>query len=92
MSMPERHAPWTMLTIGEVMDMMNTLIQSYEDVTRDTNIVWYHLEDGCLNGVAHECCHVFNDDDDPAQNWVELTLKDPDRDWEGHIDECKEDE
>ena len=85
MTMPERFAPWTMLTIGEVMDTMAALIRDYADVTRDTNIVWYHLEDGNLNGVAHECCHVFNESDDASENWVELTLKDPYRDADGHI-------
>jgi hypothetical protein len=88
--MPERFAPWTMRTIGEVMDTMAALIREHADVTRDTNIVWYHLQDGNLSGVEHECAHVFNESDDASENWVELTLKDPHRDADGHIEEVTE--
>ena len=87
MTMPERHAPWTMRTIGEVMDTMTALMRGHENVTRDTYIRWYHLEDAALTAVEHECCHVFNDESDPAENVVELTLKDPYRGPDGHIEE-----
>ena len=68
----ERNPPWTMTTIGEVMDTMRLLIEN-EDCELDTPIVWYQLHDNCLTSVAHECCHVFHED----ESWVELTLHDP---------------
>ena len=69
----KRIPPWTMRTIREVLDTMRFLIEN-EDCELDTPIVWYHLEDGNLTGVSHECCHVFHED---AESWVELTLHDP---------------
>ena len=69
----KRVPPWTMKTIREVLDTMRFLIEN-EGCELDTPIVWYHLEDGNLTGVSHECSHVFHEDD---ESWVELTLHDP---------------
>ena len=77
----KRHPPYTMLTIREVIDTMRLLIEK-EDCELDTPIVWYHLADGCLTTITHECCHVFHndeDDDEDFPSWVELTLHDPHR-------------
>ena len=65
----KRNPPWTMTTIAEVMDAMELLITN-EGCELDTPIVWYHLENDCLTGASHECCHVFHED----VSWVELTL------------------
>ena len=77
-----RNPPWTMRTIREVMDTMKMLME-YEGCNLDTEIVWYQLQDGSLTSVEHECCHVFNDE----ESRVELTLKDPYRDADGHLPE-----
>jgi hypothetical protein len=68
----KRNPPWTMTTIGEVIDATRLLIEN-EDCELDTPIVWYHLQNDCLTGVSHECCHVFHED----ESWVELTLHNP---------------
>jgi len=80
MSEDKRYPPYTMLTIREVIDTMRLLIEK-EDCELDTPIVWYHLADGCLTSVAHECCHVFHED----ESWVELTLHDPHADSLGWV-------
>ena len=71
--MSERNTPWMMTTIGEVIEAMRLLIAN-EGCELETPIVRYQLHDDCLTSVAHECCHVFHDDD---ESWVELTLHDP---------------
>ena len=76
----ERNPPWTMTTIAEVMDAMELLITN-EGCELDTPIVWYHLENGTLTSVSHECCHVFHEVIDTQlghdESWVELTLHNP---------------
>ena len=77
---PERHKPWKMTTIREVLHTMRLLIEQ-EECDFDTPIVWYHLENGNLTSVEHSGCHVFNDGE---EEHVELTLKDPYTDSDGH--------
>tara|TARA_B100000287_G_C19965560_1_gene516307 strand:- start:191 stop:457 length:267 start_codon:yes stop_codon:yes gene_type:complete len=63
----ERTPPWTMTTIGEVIETMNKLKEEY-DYSDETPIVWNHLENYNLTGQVVESHLVYDE-------WVEITFK-----------------
>jgi hypothetical protein len=71
----KRRPPWTLDTIGEVIESMELLKkQGFSD---DTPIVWYHLENHNLTGQVIETIIPYEEpDNDPGrENWVEITLE-----------------
>ena len=75
----KRAKPWTMDTIGEVIECMNKLKEQC-DFHDDTPIWWYHLERGDLSGqVIESHIPIYHD----TGKCVEITLKEIGTDCEG---------
>ena len=62
----KRNPPWTMETVGEVIESMNRL-KGEHGYNNDTPIVWYHLENHALTGQVIES-HL------PMNELVEITM------------------
>ena len=70
----KRRPPWTLDTIGEVIESMELLKKQGFD--NDTPIVWYHLENHNLTGQVIETIIPYEDPNVKAdENWVEITLE-----------------
>ena len=54
-----RVEPWTMNTIGEVVDSMNRIME-HGDYDLDTPIIWNHLNNHTLVGQEVES-HIYMD-------------------------------
>ena len=75
MTEDERNPPWTLNTIGEVIESMKQLKE--KGLNDDTPIVWYHLENYNLEGQEIENIMILDDfeNDEGRENWVEITLQ-----------------
>ena len=75
-----RKSPWTLKTIGEVIESMEQLKE--KGLNDDTPIVWYQLENHNLEGQEIENIMIIEEDysdglrpNAGSKSWVEITLK-----------------
>ena len=71
----KRQPPWTLNTIGEVIESMEQLKE--KGLSDDTPIVWYHLENHNLEGQEIENIMILDDVEnvEDRKHWVEITLQ-----------------
>ena len=71
----KRQPPWTLNTIGEVIESMEQLKE--KGLSDETPIVWFHLENHNLEGQEIENIMILDDfeNDEGRENWVEITLQ-----------------
>ena len=71
----KRQPPWTLNTIGEVIESMEQLKE--KGLSDETPIVWYHLENHNLEGQEIENIMILDDVEnvEDRKHWVEITLQ-----------------
>jgi len=71
----KRQPPWTLNTIGEVIESMEQLKE--KGLSDETPIVWFHLENHNLEGQEIENIMILDDfeNDEGRKHWVEITLQ-----------------
>jgi len=71
----KRNPPWTLNTIGEVIESMEQLKE--KGLSDETPIVWYHLENHNLEGQEIENIMILDDVEnvEDRKHWVEITLQ-----------------
>lgn len=75
-----RNPPWTLKTIGEVIESMEQLKK--KGLSDETKIVWYNLENHNLEGQEIENIMIMDESysdglrpNEGSKSWVEITLK-----------------